>query len=93
MLDKLITTSILNVEKKQRKETINRLIELGIKCIHYDVMDGEFVPSRAFRNRWNNFMFWNLKKLLYIFQLISTYKFIALENSSRIFMNFLNDLI
>lgn len=33
--------------KKQRKETINRLIELGIKCIHYDVMDGEFVPSRA----------------------------------------------
>ncbi|WP_406602963.1 hypothetical protein ACJA29_00895 [Metamycoplasma sualvi] len=26
---------------------MNRLIELGIKCIHYDVMDGEFVPSRA----------------------------------------------
>ena len=47
MSNKLITTSILNVEKKQSKETINRLIELGIKCIHYDVMDGEFVPNRA----------------------------------------------
>lgn len=47
MLDKLITPSILNVKKNQRKETINKLIELGIKWIHYDVMDGEFVPNKA----------------------------------------------
>lgn len=47
MIEKLITPSILNVEKDKRIETINNLLNLGIKWIHYDVMDGEFVSNTA----------------------------------------------
>lgn len=47
MIDKLISPSILNVEKNDRKEIINKLLDLGIKWIHYDVMDNKFVPNKA----------------------------------------------
>lgn len=47
MIEKLITPSILNVDKKDRITVINQMIDMGIKWIHYDVMDGEFVPNIA----------------------------------------------
>lgn len=47
MIEKLITPSILNVDKKDRIQTIDQLIDMGIKWIHYDVMDGEFVSNTA----------------------------------------------
>lgn len=47
MVDKLISPSILNVEPEKRLVVINQMLDMGIKWIHYDVMDGEFVPNRA----------------------------------------------
>lgn len=47
MRNKLITPSILNVEKENRIDTINKMIDLGIKWFHYDVMDNKFVPNTA----------------------------------------------
>lgn len=48
MMDqKLITPSILNVDKDERVETILKLIKLGIKWFHYDVMDNKFVSNKA----------------------------------------------
>lgn len=47
MIDNLITPSILNVEKNERSNVINKLIDMGIKWFHYDVMDNKFVPNKA----------------------------------------------
>ncbi|VEU75492.1 d-ribulose-5-phosphate 3 epimerase [Mycoplasmopsis maculosa] len=47
MKNKYVTPSLLNVEKKDRLEMANTLVEQGIKWIHYDVMDGKFVPNLA----------------------------------------------
>ncbi|WBP84202.1 ribulose-phosphate 3-epimerase [Mycoplasmopsis edwardii] len=44
---KYVTPSLLNVEKDQRLQMAETLIENGIKWIHYDVMDGNFVPNTA----------------------------------------------
>ncbi|WP_117275036.1 ribulose-phosphate 3-epimerase [Mycoplasmopsis edwardii] len=44
---KYVTPSLLNVEKEQRLQMAETLIENGIKWIHYDVMDGNFVPNTA----------------------------------------------
>ena len=42
---KRIAASILGKEKKI--DLINRLIDYGISTIHYDVMDGNFVPNKS----------------------------------------------
>lgn len=47
MHEKLITPSILNVNKNDREEIIKKLIDKGFKWFHYDVMDGIFVPNKA----------------------------------------------
>ncbi|QSF13445.1 ribulose-phosphate 3-epimerase [Mycoplasma sp. Mirounga ES2805-ORL] len=47
MNQKYITPSILNVDKNKRLDMVNNLIDNGIKWIHYDVMDGNFVPNHA----------------------------------------------
>ncbi|MBR2022497.1 MAG: ribulose-phosphate 3-epimerase [Mycoplasmataceae bacterium] len=47
MFEKMITPSILNVEKDKREDVINELINLGIKWFHFDVMDNKFVPNNA----------------------------------------------
>lgn len=47
MDQKLITPSLLNVDKEDRVETIDKLMKLGIKWFHYDVMDNKFVPNKA----------------------------------------------
>ncbi|WP_029513380.1 ribulose-phosphate 3-epimerase [Mycoplasmopsis primatum] len=44
---KYVTPSLLNVDKANRLEMANKLINQGIKWIHYDVMDGQFVPNYA----------------------------------------------
>ncbi|MBD5423443.1 MAG: ribulose-phosphate 3-epimerase [Mycoplasma sp.] len=45
MLDRQITPSILNVSKQDRPKIVNKLINLGIKWFHYDVMDEKFVSN------------------------------------------------
>lgn len=47
MNKKNVTPSLLNVEKEQRVQMATTLINEGIKWIHYDVMDGKFVPNTA----------------------------------------------
>lgn len=42
-----VTPSLLNVDKDKRLALANTLIDNGIKWIHYDVMDGKFVPNTA----------------------------------------------
>ncbi|WP_324672855.1 ribulose-phosphate 3-epimerase [Mycoplasma sp. 888] len=46
-MTKYVTPSLLNVEKENRLAMANTLVENGIKWIHYDVMDGKFVPNTA----------------------------------------------
>lgn len=47
MENKLITPSILNIPKEERKKIIDKFLDMGIKWIHYDVMDNKFVPNSA----------------------------------------------
>ncbi|OAB48937.1 ribulose-phosphate 3-epimerase [Mycoplasmopsis gallinarum] len=47
MTEKFVTPSLLNVDEGKRLEMADLLINEGIKWIHYDVMDGEFVPNIA----------------------------------------------
>ncbi|MBU4689685.1 ribulose-phosphate 3-epimerase [Mycoplasma zalophidermidis] len=47
MIKKYVTPSLLNVQKDQRIEMAKTLISEGIEWIHYDVMDGKFVPNTA----------------------------------------------
>lgn len=47
MFEKEITPSILNAAPEQRAAVIQTLLKLGIKWIHYDVMDGQFVANHA----------------------------------------------
>ncbi|WP_029906313.1 ribulose-phosphate 3-epimerase [Mycoplasmopsis opalescens] len=44
---KYVTPSLLNVEPTERANMAKTLIAEGIKWIHYDVMDGQFVPNTA----------------------------------------------
>ncbi|UUD36406.1 ribulose-phosphate 3-epimerase [Mycoplasmopsis citelli] len=46
-MKKYVTPSLLNVPENQRLSMAKTLIEQGIKWIHYDIMDGEFVPNNA----------------------------------------------
>lgn len=47
MTEKFVTPSLLNVDEGKRLAMADLLINEGIKWIHYDVMDGEFVPNIA----------------------------------------------
>lgn len=47
MRQKFVTPSLLNIEEGKRGAVAKELINNGIKWIHYDVMDGEFVPNTA----------------------------------------------
>ena len=47
MIEKQITPSILNVEKNNRQAIVNKLLNMGIKWFHFDVMDNQFVPNTA----------------------------------------------
>lgn len=46
-MKKNISPSLLNIEKGKRHLSANELIKLGINWIHYDFMDGIFVPNKA----------------------------------------------
>ncbi|WP_029512919.1 ribulose-phosphate 3-epimerase [Mycoplasmopsis iners] len=47
MKNKYVTPSILNVIPENRLQMVTTLINEGIKWVHYDVMDGVFVPNTA----------------------------------------------
>lgn len=47
MDNKNVVPSLLNVDKSERPNMAKKLIEEGIKWIHYDVMDEKFVPNTA----------------------------------------------
>lgn len=47
MKDKYICPSLLNVKKEERIEVANKLLKMGIKWIHYDIMDNKFVNNSA----------------------------------------------
>ncbi|UVD81763.1 ribulose-phosphate 3-epimerase [Mycoplasma iguanae] len=46
-MKKYIAASLLNIESSQRVTITNDLLQNGIQWIHYDVMDGKFVPNLA----------------------------------------------
>ncbi|VEU58423.1 ribulose-phosphate 3-epimerase [Mycoplasmopsis gallinacea] len=46
---KYVTPSLLNVEPENRLKMANTLVNEGIRWIHYDIMDGEFVPNTAIK--------------------------------------------
>ncbi|SJZ45656.1 ribulose-phosphate 3-epimerase [Mycoplasmopsis verecunda] len=46
-MKKYVTPSLLNVDVDKRLDMANTLVNNGIKWIHYDVMDGKFVPNTA----------------------------------------------
>lgn len=47
MAKKYISPSLLNIEFGKRHLSAHELINLGIEWIHYDYMDGAFVPNKA----------------------------------------------
>lgn len=44
---KKLSPSILDVPKLNLVNYVNQLIEWGITNVHYDIMDGIFVPNKA----------------------------------------------
>ncbi|CAM9154096.1 ribulose-phosphate 3-epimerase [Mycoplasma marinum] len=42
-----IAASLLNVENSEKSRVTNQLIENGLTWVHYDIMDGIFVPATA----------------------------------------------
>ncbi len=42
-----IAASLLNVENNERANITNKLLENGMTWVHYDIMDGIFVPATA----------------------------------------------
>ncbi len=47
MKNRYICPSLLSVPTEKRIEVANRLLEMGIEWIHYDIMDNEFVKNKA----------------------------------------------
>lgn len=47
MRNKYICPSLLSVDSKKRVKAVNELLDLGIKWIHYDIMDNKFVKNTA----------------------------------------------
>ena len=45
---KMISPSILNVDKDLIISSIHEVIAFGAKMIHFDIMDGKFVPAKSF---------------------------------------------
>lgn len=45
---KLIEPSLLSIDKTKAIEQLKKIKEMNIPYIHYDVMDGKFVPTKSF---------------------------------------------
>ncbi len=42
-----VAVSLLNVENKNRSALTKKLMTNGLDWVHYDIMDGVFVPNTA----------------------------------------------
>ena len=49
---KLIEPSLLSIDKNNAKAQLEKIKSLGIRFVHYDVMDGQFVPAKAYTNEY-----------------------------------------
>lgn len=52
MPNKIIEVSLLAFYKKNLKEELDELKKIGIKRIHYDVMDNVYVPNYTFKDEY-----------------------------------------
>lgn len=51
-MTKIIEPSLLSFDLSKIESQLNELKRLGIRQIHYDVMDNKFVPNKAFGTEW-----------------------------------------
>ncbi|MBQ0045484.1 MAG: ribulose-phosphate 3-epimerase [Mycoplasma sp.] len=49
---KIIEPSLLSINKEKALEQINQIRDFGLKLVHYDVMDGKFVPPTALKTEY-----------------------------------------
>lgn len=49
---KLIEPSLLSINKDKATEQLKKIKQLGLNLIHYDVMDGKFVPPTSFKTEY-----------------------------------------
>lgn len=53
---KILEPSLLSFNLANMQEQLDEMKKLGIKQIHYDVMDNNFVPNTAFGTEWLNLL-------------------------------------
>ncbi len=51
-MNKILEPSLLSFSLANMQEQLDEMKKLGIKQIHYDVMDNNFVPNTAFGTEW-----------------------------------------
>lgn len=49
---KIIEPSLLSINKEQAQEQLKQIKDLGLDLVHYDVMDGKFVPPTSFKTEY-----------------------------------------
>jgi len=49
---KILEPSLLSLDKSAALEQFIKLKDMGIKYVHYDVMDGKFVPQKAYKDEF-----------------------------------------
>lgn len=49
---KLLEPSLLSIDRTKAVEQLKQIKDLGIRFVHYDVMDGQFVPATAYTNEY-----------------------------------------
>ncbi len=51
---KQIEPSLLSINKEQALDQLQKIKQLGLRFVHYDVMDGKFVPPTAYTTEYLN---------------------------------------
>lgn len=49
---KIIEPSLLSIDKTKALEQLKQIKDFGLKLVHYDVMDGKFVPPTSFTTEY-----------------------------------------
>lgn len=52
MLNKVLEPSLLSLDKSKALEQFKQIKDMGLNYVHYDVMDGKFVPETAYTNEY-----------------------------------------